>query len=83
MINLKELRKSHNFTQKRLANMLCLGLRQYQRCEEANYLSKQASKILALIIRLNKEHGDNYLNIDCMQIELTVKDVNSIIECTP
>ena len=80
MINLKKLRESHGIKQEQLANMLCLGLRQYQRCEDSNFLSKQASKILALIIKLNKLHGNDYLDIDCLNVVLTTKDVNKIIK---
>lgn len=57
MKNLKQLRESLGLTQTEFAKLLCMGLRNYQRVEDANQLSRQAEKILCLMINL-KEVAD-------------------------
>jgi len=78
-MHLKKLRTTHNLTQTQFANMLCLSLRHYQRCEEADYLPKQSAKILSLIMAMNEMHGANYLKHDCMNIVLNSEKIQKFI----
>jgi len=79
-MNLETLRKTHNLTQTQFANMLCLSLRQYQRCEAADYLPKQSAKILSLIMAMNEMHGAHYLKHDCLNVALDSEKIKNFIQ---
>ena len=70
-MNLKEIRTKTGLSQTKFAAELCMGLRQYQRCESANKLTPQAEKILLLMIELKRVHGFINKKINCLEINVS------------